>query len=309
MILIYYLFRMDRFYTTTIEPIILSSIDEQIEYFRNLGILKRDMSCLFCQMIMDEVQCNRIKDKCVFKCYNKSCTKYKTTRSIRKNSFLENINMTLKDVLKIIWKFSQEMQCVDIINEIDCGKNSLNNLYSFFRKLCKNYYDDNPILLGGNGSVINCDETLFRHKPKYHRGRATSKEFWIFGMVDTTYVPARGFMTLVKNRSAKSLLPIIQEHVREGSIVYTDCWAAYNNTKSLGLQHETVNHSLHFVNPDTGVHTQFIESYWAKQKYRQKKMKGIDGILIEEYLATFMWWDHICQKRFHEVVNLIKLYY
>ena len=45
-----------------------------------------------------------------------------------------------------------------------------------------------------------------------------------------------------------------------------------------------MNHSLHFVNPETGIHTQFIESYWA----RQKKMKGIDGNLIEEYLATFM---------------------
>ena len=116
--------------------------------------------------------------------------------------------MTLKDVLKIMWKFSQEIQCVDIINEIDCGKNSLKNLYSLFRKLCKKYYDDNPILLGGHGSVINCDETLFRHKPKYHRGRATSKEFLVFGMVDTTHVPARGYMTLVRNRSAKTLLPM-----------------------------------------------------------------------------------------------------
>jgi len=77
---------------------------------------------------------------------------------------------------------------VDIINEIDCDKNSLNNLYSLFRKLCKKYYDDNPILLGGNGSVINCDKTLFRNKPKYHRGRATLKEFWVFGILDTTHV-------------------------------------------------------------------------------------------------------------------------
>ena len=35
-------------------------------------------------------------------------------------------------------------------------------------------------------------------------------------------------------------------------------------------------------------------SYWAKQKYRQKKIKGIDGNIIEEYLATFIWWDNIC---------------
>ena len=66
-------------------------------------------------------------------------------------------------------------------------------------------------------------------------------------------------MTLVKNRSAKYLLSIIQEHVKDGSVVFTDCWAAYNNIKIIGLLHETVNHSLHFVNPKTEVYSQFIE--------------------------------------------------
>ena len=96
--------------------------------------------------------------------------------------------------------------------------------------------------------------------------------------------------------------------MKEGSVVHTDCWAAYNNINSIGLHHETLNHSLHFVNPKTGIHTQFIESYWAKQKYRQKKMKGIDGNLIEDYLATFMWWDNVCKKDFQELVNLINTY-
>ena len=70
-----------------------------------------------------------------------------------------------------------------------------------------------------------------------------------------------------------------------------------------------MNHSLHFVNPETEVHTQFIESCWAKQKYRQKKIKGVDENVIEEYLETFMWWDNICQQNFQEVVNLISIYF
>jgi len=300
---------MERIYTTMIEPVLEGDVQKHIHFFRKLRILKRNMTCLFCKTQMDEVVCNKIKDKCVFKCYTTTCNKYKTTRSIRSYSFLENINISLKDVLKIMWKFSQEIQCVDLINEIECGKNSLYKLYSLFRQLCKKYYDDNPLLLGGIGRVVNCDESLFRHKPKYHRGRSTTKEFWVFGIADTSLVPARCFMTLVKDRSAKTLLPIIKKHIREGSVVYTDCWAAYNNIKSIGLDHETVNHSLHFVNPESGVHTQFIESYWGKQKYRQKKMKGIDGNHIEEYLATFMWWDNVCQKNFQQIVNLINTYY
>ena len=29
----------------------------------------------------------------------------------------------------------------------------------------------------------------------------------------------------------------------------------------------------------------------------------------EEYLATFMWWDNVCQKNFQQIVNLINTYY
>jgi len=50
-----------------------------------------------------------------------------------------------------------------------------------------------------------------------------------------------------------------------------------NITRELGLEHRTVNHSLNFVNPADGTHTQNIESYWAKQKLRIKSMKGVLG--------------------------------
>ena len=48
---------------------------------------------------------------------------------------------------------------------------------------------------------------------------------------------------------------------------------AYNSIKSIRLNHETVNYDLHFTNRETRVHTQFIESYRVKQRYRQKNEK------------------------------------
>jgi hypothetical protein len=60
----------------------------------------------------------------------------------------------------------------------------------------------------------------------------------------------------------------------------------------LGLQHETVNHSVNFIDPGSGVHTQSIESYWTKTKYKFKVMKGAAADSLPSYLDERMWRDH-----------------
>ena len=79
------------------------------------------------------------------------------------------------------------------------------------------------------------------------------------------------------DRSAANLLPIIQQHVRSGTIVHSDKWAAYNHVQHLSSvgQHRVVNHSLHFVDPATSVHTQLGESYWNRVKMNFKQLKGV----------------------------------
>ena len=59
--------------------------------------------------------------------------------------------------------------------------------------------------------------------------------------------------------------------------------------------HATVNHSLHFVDPVTGVHTQTIESYWNRAKLRLKKMKGVSEQQLPSHLDEFMWRERFGQ--------------
>ena len=52
-------------------------------------------------------------------------------------------------------------------------------------------------------------------------------------MLDTSQSPALGFMQIVPDRTAATLLPILQQHVAQGSVVHSDQWASYNQVGNL----------------------------------------------------------------------------
>ena len=110
-------------------------------------------------------------------------------------------------------------------------------------------------------------------------------------MVDVSHQPALGYMEIVPDRTAATLLPIIRRHTKPNTTIHSDQWRAYSSVGSLPTvsSHATVNHSLNFVDPATGVHTQNIESYWSRVKTKLKRMKGCRATQLASYLDEFMW--------------------
>lgn len=126
------------------------------------------------------------------------------------------------------------------------------------------------------------------------------------GYLDTLFKPAITNMELVPKRNKDTLLPIIQRIVKQGSMVYSDQWRAYNKIQDeLNLEHSVVNHSLNVVDPETGVHTQTIESYWAKAKYKLKEMKDVSSDALSSYLDERMWRDRWARTGEDAFMNII----
>ena len=117
-------------------------------------------------------------------------------------------------------------------------------------------------------------------------------------MVDTSHQPILGYIEVVPQCDAATLLPIIQAHVVNGTIIHSDQWAAYRQVASLPSvsTHSTVNHSVTFVDPVSGTHTQNIESYWGKAKRKLKNMKGCHASQLPSYLDEFMWRERFGQN-------------
>lgn len=79
------------------------------------------------------------------------------------------------------------------------------------------------------------------------------KQQWVFGMLFSEFSPPRPIFYVVNNRSAVTLLRLICNHVEPGTVIYSDCFRSYCRLAQNGYVHRTVNHSMYFVDPVTGV--------------------------------------------------------
>ena len=57
----------------------------------------------------------------------------------------------------------------------------------------------------------------------------------------------------------------------------------------MGFQHLTVNHSLQFVDPQTGARTQNVERSWKSAKEENKRHNERHRNMLDSYLCEWMW--------------------
>ena len=152
--------------------------------------------------------------------------------------------------------------------------------YSYLRDTCSHYFVNNDYKIGGIGHRVELDESVISRR-KYHQGRMV-RERWIFWGKDLT--TGLGFLRFVEDKTANTLLPIVQELVAPGTEIITDKWPSYIGIPNIPVDppyiHLTVNHSDHFVDPITGVTTNHIERMWCEVKYCFKQMNETTDDMI-----------------------------
>ena len=67
------------------------------------------------------------------------------------------------------------------------------------------------------------------------------------------------FFQTVENRTVDTLVSIIKDNILPGTTIISDCWKAYDGLSKEGFNHLKVNHSVNFVDPDSGAHTNINE--------------------------------------------------
>jgi transposase-like protein len=104
----------------------------------------------------------------------------------------------------------------------------------------------------------------------------------VFGGVERE--SGRTFLVPVRDRTADTLMAIIRDWIGPGTTAISDCWAAYRDLESLGYAHRTVNHSIYFVEPETGAHTNTIESTWRSVKVFLGQYNRVEDYHLAHYM-------------------------
>ena len=86
------------------------------------------------------------------------------------------------------------------------------------REVCAADLLANPVVIGGPNTTVEVDESLFSRR-KNHQGPVVPQQ-WVFGGICRE--TRDSFMFTVPDRSAPTLLPIIQASIRPGTTIMSD---------------------------------------------------------------------------------------
>ncbi|CAF3700217.1 unnamed protein product [Rotaria socialis] len=267
------------------------------------------------------------------RCVNRDC---RNQISARKNTFFSytdvlgrpNCKLDISTIFEMIWLWCQEIPASRIAALVQVSQPTVVDWLNFLREVCQEAFND-ATQMGGVGKIVQIDESLFRGKRKYNRGRlllgnlnnnnnnnfnvnvqnssSSSDRPWVFGIAEPTEEGHEVRFFHVARRDAATLIPIIWKHVYPGTTIWSDQWKAYSRLQTgYGYDHETVNHSQNFIDPRTGCHTQLIECLWSHVK--TKILRAMRGTPLLNSHLTEYWYRTTHKNMFPSILDDIKRY-
>ncbi|KAH9364809.1 hypothetical protein HPB48_007100 [Haemaphysalis longicornis] len=220
-----------------------------------------------------------------------------------------NVRLTRKEIMWLAFSLCKDMPVAltkELMRrEFALSKQVLTDWRNLLREVVQEELRARPPL-GGPNQVVQVDECLMRGKRKGNRGRlltgdgvtrsTVDKGPWVFGMVCVETKEVRLFK--VDAQDAVTLGEKITQNIAPGTTIHSDEWAAYNCIpnlvdaagSSMNYVWKTVNHTNNFVDPNTGTHTQNIESFWQKARRRLgRNGNKVTSDLLECHLL-WLWW-------------------
>lgn len=160
----------------------LNDQDDCNNFFAAFRLIPNSSSCASCNGNQRTLKkCSRYIDKCFW-----FCNICKNGASIRSNSFFENSRLSTKLILKILYKYLNKVEFVQIAFDLEISRATVSEYCDLFREAICYYVERNGSRIGGidqqgNPKIVEMDESLFFRR-KYNRGRIRNEQWYIGGI-------------------------------------------------------------------------------------------------------------------------------
>ena len=137
------------------------------------------------------------------------------------------------------------------------------------------------------------------------QGRSTKTKTPIFGMIQRE---GKVVAMKVDDTKGSTLMPIVSQFVKEGTVTYTDEAAMYNSLTKNGYDHLFVNHGKREYVRSSDIHTNSIEGFWAHfKRVIFSTYHCVSKDYVQRYIDEQMYrWNTREEKssyRFHDMFN------
>ncbi|XP_068244671.1 uncharacterized protein [Palaemon carinicauda] len=284
----YYLF-ISMFYTNT---------PNFLDYLRAHGVLPTGVLCEKC-----ELPCTLRQETNMFYCGRYVAVQKQKRKqcnysvSLFKGTFLENvrvppwkIGLFVNHFLQTFWDHETVYRCIHF-----SSKTSVD-----WRTYCSEVTHNwmcNQEPIGGPKISVEIDATFFvKRNP---RGRQLS-DVWLFCGIERES-KKKIIIPLHKEgqdpQSAETLLPLIKQYIRIGSIIISDDCTAYKTLSTEGYVHKVFSHNANFE--DSGIHKQTIEKQLRKIKKWSKRV-GMRSENFDQYFSQYLFIDTFTENPVHQ---------
>lgn len=252
--------------------------DSLIEWMQNQELLRNSYYCVKCKKKSVIVRRVRRRECLSYRCSgNNNCE-----TSIRKDSFFEHFRLSLGDIFLFLINYLDGVSIYkSALRSGNCPSNTGTRWGQIIRQIMMHRVH---LEYFANGyqftSTCQLDECCLSRRVKFHRGSAVGPVAWIWGCC--CVATGRILILPVINRSAATLVPIIEKYICKGTKVLTDGWGAYGSLNAIGYEAYSVNHSntfqIQYYSPENNkieiVDTNMMEGFWGHLRTFFRRRNG-----------------------------------
>lgn len=160
---------------------------------------------------------------------------------------------------------------------------TLATIERFYRVLRQAIYVASLQELRRVNGTVEMDETMFGGRRPGKRGWGAAGKHMVFGIYQRN---GKVLTFPIASRAGDTLIPLITQHTKPGSLYYTDDWWAYTFLSIRG------NHVV--VTKEKGVprgrdHLNGIEGFWSFAKHWLYQFRGVPRPYFHLYLKEVEW--------------------